>query len=147
LAIDAVDAIVLTHAHLDHSGFIPVLYKQGFRGKVFTHAATASLCGLLWPDSGKIQEEDAKFYRKHQLSRHAEPEPLYDEATATAALRLLQPVEFEQTFGVGDIQFTLQAAGHVLGAASVIAQHGNYRIGFSGDVGRPDDILMHAPEP
>ncbi len=146
LAINEVDAIVLTHAHLDHSGFIPVLYKHGFRGKVFTHAATASLCGLLWPDSGKIQEEDAKFYRKHKLSRHAEPEPLYDEATAQAALKLLQPVEFHQPFQVGDLQFSLQPVGHVLGAASIIAQHHDYRIGFSGDVGRPHDLLMHAPE-
>ena len=147
LAIQDVDAIVLTHAHLDHSGFIPVLYKQGFRGKVYTHAATASLCGLLWPDSGKIQEEDAKFYSKHKLSRHEQPEPLYDEATAQAALKLLQPVEFGQKFQLGDLHFTLQAAGHVLGAASVIAQHNDYRIGFSGDVGRPNDILMHAPQP
>lgn len=146
LGIDAVDAIVLTHAHLDHSGFIPVLYKHGFRGKVFTHAATASLCGLLWPDSGKIQEEDAKFYHKHKLSRHAEPEPLYDEATAQAALKLLQPVEFHHTFQIGDLSFTLQPAGHLLGAASVIVQHHDYRIGFSGDVGRPNDILMHPPE-
>lgn len=146
LGIDAVDAIVLTHAHLDHSGFIPVLYKHGFRGKVFTHAATASLCGLLWPDSGKIQEEDAKFYHKHKLSRHAEPEPLYDEVTAQAALKLLQPVEFHHTFQIGDLSFTLQPAGHLLGAASVIVQHHDYRIGFSGDVGRPNDILMHPPE-
>jgi len=146
LGIDAVDAIVLSHAHLDHSGFIPVLYKHGFRGKVFTHAATASLCGLLWPDSGKIQEEDAKFYHKHKLSRHAEPEPLYDEATAQAALKLLQPVEFHHTFQIGDLSFTLQPAGHLLGAASVIVQHHDYRIGFSGDVGRPNDILMHPPE-
>lgn len=147
LAIQDVDAIVLTHAHLDHSGFIPVLYKQGFRGKVYTHAATASLCGLLWPDSGKIQEEDAKFYSKHKLSRHEQPEPLYDEATAQAALKLLQPVEFDQSFHIGDLHFTLQAAGHVLGAASVIAQHNDYRIGFSGDVGRPNDILMRPPQP
>lgn len=146
LAIDTVDAVILTHAHLDHSGFLPVLYKHGFRGKVITHAATASLCGLLWPDSGRIQEEDAKFYHKHKLSRHANPEALYDEATARAALNLLQPVEFHQLVQVGDLQFTLQPAGHVLGAASVIAQHNDYRIGFSGDVGRPDDILMYAPE-
>jgi len=147
LGINEVDAIVLTHAHLDHSGFIPVLYKHGFRGKVFTHAATASLCGLLWPDSGKIQEEDAKFYGKHKLSRHAQPEPLYDLATAQAALKLLQPVEFDTVFHIGDIQFSLQPAGHVLGAASVIAQHHDYRIGFSGDVGRPNDILMQPPVP
>ena len=66
--LQELDAIVLTHAHLDHSGFIPVLYKQGFRGPVYTHEATARLCNILLPDSGHIQEEDAKFYGKHKIS-------------------------------------------------------------------------------
>ena len=147
MGIQDVDAIVLTHAHLDHSGFIPVLYKHGFRGSVFTHFATARLCGLLWPDSGKIQEEDAKFYHRHKLSRHANPEPLYDEATAEAALKLLQPVDFHQPFQIGDVNFYLNPVGHILGAASIIAEHDGKRIGFSGDVGRPNDILMKPPQP
>ncbi|RUO46499.1 MBL fold metallo-hydrolase RNA specificity domain-containing protein [Pseudidiomarina donghaiensis] len=147
MGIQNVDAIVLTHAHLDHSGFIPVLYKHGFRGPVFTHHATADLCGLLWPDSGRIQEEDAKFYQRHKLSRHQNPEPLYDEATADAALKMLQPVDFKTQFSVGDITFYLNPVGHILGAASVIAEHNGKRIGFSGDIGRPNDILMNPPEP
>ncbi|WP_369742381.1 MBL fold metallo-hydrolase RNA specificity domain-containing protein [Pseudidiomarina sp. PP-1MA] len=147
LGINHVDGVVLTHAHLDHSGFLPVLYREGYRGRVFTHAATAGLCGLLWPDSGKIQEEDAKFYQRHKLSKHQNPEPLYDEATAEAALTLLEPVEFHQPFSIGDIQFSLRPAGHILGAASIIAEADGVRIGFSGDVGRPNDILMMPPEP
>lgn len=76
LGIQDVDAILLTHAHLDHSGFIPVLYRNGFRGPVYTHSATAALCSILWPDSGKIQEEDAKYYAKHRIGRHDAPEAL-----------------------------------------------------------------------
>ncbi|MDX1705722.1 MBL fold metallo-hydrolase [Pseudidiomarina sp.] len=147
LGINKVDAVVLTHTHLDHSGFLPVLYQHGYRGPVYTHHATAELCGLLWPDSGRIQEEDAKFYKKHQLSRHQNPEALYDEATARAALQLFKQVDFYQPFSIGDIEFHLQPAGHLLGAASVIASSSGRRIGFSGDVGRPDDILMRPPEP
>ncbi|MCC5878790.1 MAG: MBL fold metallo-hydrolase [Idiomarina sp.] len=147
LGINHVDGIVLTHAHLDHSGYVPVLYKHGFRGQVWTHAATAALCTVLWPDSGRIQEEDAKYLKKHKLSKHEDPEPLYDEKIAKKALQLLSPVDFKQQFSIGDIDFELQSAGHILGAASVIASHGGKRVGFSGDVGRPDDILMRAPQP
>ncbi|RUO62181.1 MBL fold metallo-hydrolase RNA specificity domain-containing protein [Pseudidiomarina insulisalsae] len=147
LGINEVDAVVLTHAHLDHSGFLPVLYEHGFRGRVYTHHATVGLCQILWPDSGRIQEEDAKFYKKHRLSKHAEPRPLYDEATANAALKLLHGINYDAPFSVGDIQFQLQPAGHILGAASVVAEHQGTRIAFSGDVGRPNDIMMKPPRP
>ena len=147
LGINEVDAIVLTHAHLDHSGFVPVLYSQGFRGRVYAHYGTVGLCQILWPDSGRIQEEDAKFYKKHQLSKHYNPRALYDEATAEQALTLLHGIEYDKRFSVGDIHFYLQPAGHILGAASVIAEHDGVRIGFSGDVGRPHDILMQPPRP
>ncbi|RUO25738.1 MBL fold metallo-hydrolase [Aliidiomarina minuta] len=147
LGIDDVDAVVLTHAHLDHSGFVPVLHKHGYRGPVWAHRATSSLCSILWPDSGRIQEEDAKYFSRHKLSKHENPEPLYDEATAQAALKLLRSVEFSQKFAVGDIEFEMLPAGHLLGAACVIASSGGKRVGFSGDVGRPQDILMKPPQP
>ncbi len=146
LDLKSLDAIVLTHAHLDHSGFIPALYKQGFRGRVYTHQATISLCSILLPDSGHIQEDDAKFYGKHKISRHENPEPLYDKATAEACLSLFQAVEFDEEFSVGDIDLVLQSAGHILGAASVILKADGKCIGFSGDVGRPDDMLMYPPK-
>jgi len=145
--IQKLDAIVLTHAHLDHSGFIPAIYKQGYRGPVYTHQATASLCSILLPDSGHIQEEDAKFYGKHKISKHTNPEPLYDKVTAQASLSLFKTVNFEQEFSVGDINIHLQSAGHILGAASVILKANGKTIGFSGDVGRPNDIIMYPPKP
>ncbi len=141
------DAIVLTHAHLDHSGFIPALYKQGYRGPVYTHHATASLCTILLVDSGHIQEDDAKFYGKHKISRHKNPEPLYDKATAQASLSLFQPVNFEETFSIGDIEVYLQSVGHILGAASVILSADGKHVGFSGDVGRSNDSIMYPPKP
>ncbi|WP_404389800.1 MBL fold metallo-hydrolase [Pseudoalteromonas phenolica] len=82
LNINELDGIVLTHAHLDHSGFIPAIYKQGYRGPVYTHSATLGLCSILLPDSGHIQEDDAKFYSLHKLSKHETPKPLYDKQTA-----------------------------------------------------------------
>ncbi len=147
LDLKSLDAIILTHAHLDHSGFIPALYKQGFRGNIYTHQATISLCSILLPDSGHIQEDDAKFYGKHKISRHENPEPLYDKATAQACLSLFQAVEFDEPFSIGDMDIVLQSAGHILGAASVIIKADGKRIGFSGDVGRPDDIIMYPPKP
>ncbi len=143
----SLDAVVLTHAHLDHSGYLPVLYKRGYRGPVYCHPATRELCGILLADSGHLQEEDARYYAKHKLSKHAQPEPLYDRETAQACMELFRPVEFEQPFEVGGIQFRLQPAGHILGAASVISECDGTRIGFSGDVGRPDDIFMPPPKP
>ncbi|MCC5856359.1 MAG: MBL fold metallo-hydrolase [Idiomarina sp.] len=147
LGINDVDAVILTHAHLDHSGYLPVLYRHGYRGPVYTHPATAALCGVLWPDSGKIQEEDAKYYAKHKLSRHESPEPLYDAEIARKALTLLRPLEFSVPLKLGKLTITLNPVGHILGAASVVIDDGNHRLAFSGDVGRFNDILMQPPAP
>lgn len=145
--IDKLDAVVLTHAHLDHSGYIPVLYQKGYRKPVYTHHATKALCSILLPDSGHIQEEDARYYSRHKLSRHESPLPLYDRATAERSLELLEGVEFGQSFKVGEITLHLQPAGHILGAGSLIVEAEGKRVGFSGDVGRPNDMLMAPPEP
>lgn len=147
LDIANLDAVVLTHAHLDHSGYIPVLYKHGFRGAVYTHHATKALCDILLPDSGHIQEEDARYYGRHKIGKHAHPEPLYDLATAQASLSLFKTVDFNEPIRVGDIECYLQPAGHILGAASIIVESEGKRVGFSGDVGRTDDILMYPPAP
>jgi len=143
--IEKLDAVVLTHAHLDHSGYIPVLHKNGYRKPVFTHYATKDLCSILLPDSGHIQEEDAKYLVKHRLSKHENPQALYTRREAEQSLKLFRGVDFEETFSVGDIQCRLQSAGHILGAASIILEAEGKRIGFSGDVGRPDDVFMRPP--
>lgn len=143
--IDSLDAVILTHAHLDHSGYLPVLYKLGFRGPVYTHHATKELCHILLADSGHIQEEDARYYSRHKLGKHAHPEALYDRKTADACMSLFHSIEFDERITIGDIGFHLQPAGHILGAASIILEAENKRIGFSGDVGRFDDVLMKQP--
>ncbi|MFV8783292.1 MBL fold metallo-hydrolase RNA specificity domain-containing protein [Microbulbifer sp. SA54] len=139
--------IVLTHAHLDHSGYIPRLYQLGYRGPVICHPATADLCSILLPDAGHIQEEDAHFYQRHQLGKHAHPQPLYTGDTAEQCLSLFETVEFGQPFKIGSATIHLQPAGHILGAGSAIVNADGKRVGFSGDVGRPDDIIMHPPSP
>ena len=145
--IDKLDAVLLTHAHLDHSGYIPALYKMGYRGPVYTQHATRDLCTILLADSGHIQEEDAKYLGKHKKSKHEVPEPLYDRSTAEASVKLFQAINFDETVEVGDIRFYLQPAGHILGAASIIVEAEGKRIAFSGDVGRFDDVLMRPPRP
>ncbi|MBM7456819.1 metallo-beta-lactamase family protein [Oceanisphaera litoralis] len=147
LDLRKLDAIVLTHAHLDHSGYIPVLYRQGYRGPVYCHPATRALCGILWPDSGHLQEEDAKFYGRHKLGKHEKPEPLYDRKTAEKSLALLQPLEFGRPLEIGPLKLQLQPAGHILGAGSLILEAEGKRVGFSGDVGRPNDLFMRPPQP
>ncbi len=147
LDVDSLDAVVLTHAHLDHSGYIPVLYHKGYRKPVYTHHATKALCDILLPDSGYIQEQDAKYYARHKLSKHKTPRPLYDRTCAEQSLELFETVAFGETFTVGDITLRLQSAGHILGAGSLIVEAEGKRVGFSGDVGRPNDILMCPPEP
>lgn len=147
LGIENVDAVVLTHAHLDHSGYVPVLYKHGYRGPVYSHAATLELCQVLWADSGRIQEEDAKYLGKHRLSKHEKPEPLYTEEDALKAYKLCRPLAFHQPLMIGDISVELSPVGHILGAASVVVSANGKRVGFSGDVGRNTDLLMQPPAP
>ncbi|MEX2366737.1 MAG: MBL fold metallo-hydrolase, partial [Pseudohongiellaceae bacterium] len=142
---NTLDAVLLTHAHLDHSGYIQRLYQQGYRGPIYTHSATSALCGILLPDSGHIQEEDARFLGRHKLSKHENPEPLYDQRTAELSLELFEPLIFGEPLQIGDISVTFQPAGHILGAASIIVETEGKRVGFSGDVGRPEDILMYPP--
>lgn len=148
VAASAVDAVVLTHAHLDHSGYLPLLARQGFGGPVHCTAGTRDLCGILLPDSGHLQEEDASFLNRHQLSRHQPALPLYTRLDAVHSLRLLKAHPLHKPFEpLPGWRARFLGAGHILGAASVLLEVGGRRILFSGDLGRPDDPLMPPPEP
>ena len=142
-----IDAIVLTHAHLDHSGFIPKLVQLGFRGRVHCSSATRDLCGLLLPDCGRLLEEEADYANRHGFSKHRPALPLYTEQDAQAALERFTPRGFDEGFEpIPDVRVLLRRAGHLLGAASVRVEWDRRSILFSGDLGRGNDLLMQAPE-
>jgi metallo-beta-lactamase family protein len=141
-----IDAVVLTHAHLDHSGYLPLLVKNGFRGRIYCSEATFDLCKIILPDSGHLQEEEANYANRHAFSKHEHAEPLYDEADALRALDHFTPVPFDTLFSpASGMTVQLHRAGHILGAAIVAVQADGTTITFSGDLGRPHDPLMVAP--
>ncbi|PTT91965.1 MBL fold metallo-hydrolase, partial [Pelomonas sp. HMWF004] len=141
-------AVVLTHAHIDHSGYLPRLVDQGFRGKVYATPATVELCRLLLPDSGHLQEEEADFANRHGFSKHAPALPLYTEDSARRALRLFEPREFGKSFEpLPGLDACFSHAGHILGAASVRLSCRASSILFSGDLGRQDDLVLKPPAP
>ncbi len=144
---DQIHAVLLTHAHLDHSGYLPLLAREGFAGHVHATPGTRDLCRILWPDSGHIQEEDAAFANRHGFSKHAPALPLYTRQDALDALPLLKAVEFGKTITpIPGWKATFSPAGHILGASSILLQVAGRRILFSGDLGRPDDLVMSPPD-
>lgn len=144
----ALDAVLLTHAHIDHSGYLPAVVRDGLRGPVFCTSPTLELCKLLLPDSARIQEEDAAYANRKGYSKHHPALPLYTEEDADRALARLKAVRFGEAVRLDtDVNATWSHAGHILGAASVLVQAGSQRILFSGDLGRYDDLLMQAPSP
>ncbi len=142
-----IDAVVLTHAHLDHSGALPLLVREGYRGPVYTTRATNELCGLLLPDSGHLQEADAEFANRHKSTKHQTALPLYTEEDALRALKLFKPIDFDEPMTLGPLQLRLRGAGHILGASSAELRHGEHTLLMSGDIGRPDDLMMKPPVP
>jgi metallo-beta-lactamase family protein len=142
-----IDAVVLSHAHLDHSGWLPVLVKQGFKGPVYASPATRDLAEVLLLDSAHLQEEDARRANRGGWSRHQPALPLYTVADAKRALARIVAVPAGRGVRVGDVRITLSPAGHLLGAMSVSLVAGGRTLVYSGDLGRDDDLLMPAPEP
>jgi metallo-beta-lactamase family protein len=139
-----IDAVVLTHAHLDHCGWIPRLVKEGFRGPIYATPSTIDLCGILLPDSGHLQEEDAAFYNKKKKSKHDPALPLYTEEEAQKCLQYFRPVPFGQTQQVDPgFSFRFVAAAHILGSSMAevtLAVNGQTRrLLFTGDIGRVHD--------
>lgn len=142
----SIDTVLLTHAHIDHSGYLPALVRDGFRGQIHCTSATAELCGLLLPDSGRLQEEEARYARRKRYSRHAKPLPLYTEKDAKAALDRLHHVPFDRDIELGGgISARFVPAGHLLGAAQIRLQIAGRAVHFSGDIGRPADPMMRPP--
>lgn len=143
----AIDAVILTHAHIDHSGYLPLLVKNGFAGKVYCTKATQSLCGIMLPDSGYLQEEEANRANKYGYSKHKPALPLYTVEDAQKCLKQLVGCDFDRdiTSIHPDIFFHFKRAGHILGAATVSLKYGDTKIVFSGDLGRLRDPLMFPP--
>ncbi|MBM4294145.1 MAG: MBL fold metallo-hydrolase [Deltaproteobacteria bacterium] len=149
----AVDAVVLSHAHIDHSGNIPNLVKQGFRGKIVCTTATTALCGAMLLDSGHIQEEDVEYVNR-QRRKYGEPpvEPIYTQEDAAEALQYFEGIGYDRPYRLGPgITLTLYDAGHMLGSAIVALdfQPGkggpNRRLVFTGDLGRPHLPILRDP--
>jgi len=141
-----VESVVLTHAHIDHSGYLPRFVKQGFRGRVFCSDATAALCRLLLPDAGHLQEEEARYANKHGFSKHKPALPLFTVEDARTALAHLEPLPFghEARLAAGT-SLRLLPAGHILGASIVRIESEGRTLVFSGDLGRCEDLMMRPP--
>lgn len=148
-----ISAIVLTHAHLDHCGFLPRLVSQGFRGRVFCTPGTKDLCRIVLPDSARIQEEDAEQANRNGYSKHTPALPLYTENDALHALTLLQPVGYERPVPVANgVEVEFLNAGHLLGSAYARVRTADHTVLFGGDLGRfgrpvlPDPSMVDSAE-
>ena len=144
---DSIDAVVLTHAHLDHVGYLPRLVAKGFRGRIHCTAGTADLCRLVLPDAGRIQEEDARQANRHGYSKHHPALPLYTESDAQRALTQLQPHGYQRPVEVAPgLVVEFAPAGHLLGSSYVVARlDGAGTILFGGDLGRYGRPVLRDP--
>lgn len=148
----SIDAVMLTHAHIDHIGFLPAIVKHGFRGPIYCTKATADLAGILLPDTGHLQEEEAKWANKKGYSKHKPAKPLFTEDDARDVLQYLKPVDYGQHFEPApNVRGKFRDTGHILGAGFLDLKSTNgessRKIVFSGDVGRPVDSILRAPVP
>lgn len=147
VAASRIDAVVLTHAHLDHSGYLPRLIKEGFRGPIFATSGTIDLAKLILLDSAHLQEKDAEFANRRGYSVHKPALPLYGVDDVQRTIPLFREIEPHQTTELpGGIKLTLHRAGHIIGAASAELRWAGGSILFSGDLGRYTDLVMAAPE-
>jgi metallo-beta-lactamase family protein len=145
-----IQAVLLTHAHLDHSGYLPLLVKNGFKGPVYCTKATRDLCGLLLPDSGYLQEEEAELANRRGFSKHKPAKPLYTEADARRSLKSFEVIDWKKMYAITHhsqrMEFSFHPAGHLLGAASIVLKSGSNSIAFSGDLGRKVDPITRDPD-
>ncbi|MBU0555972.1 MAG: MBL fold metallo-hydrolase [Alphaproteobacteria bacterium] len=143
----SINAVILTHAHLDHSGYLPRLVRDGFRGRIYATAATRDVAALILKDSGYLNEKDADFLNRIGATRHKPALPLYGVGDAERAIESFTPVQFSKSTELpGGARVTFRHAGHILGAATADIEWGGQRIVFSGDLGRYSDPFMLDPE-
>ncbi len=147
----SIDAVFLSHSHIDHSGNIPTLIKNGFRGTIYATQATCDLCSIMLPDSGHLQERDVEFVNKKRAREGKKPfEPLYTSEEAKQALSYFQPISYEQTFRLDhDIETVYHDAGHILGSAmiemDITCDDTTKKVVYSGDIGRPNQPILRDP--
>jgi metallo-beta-lactamase family protein len=141
-----IDAVILTHAHIDHSGYLPLLIKNGFTGKIYSTDGTRDLCSILLPDSGHLQEEEAALANKYGYSKHHPALPLYTQEDGMNALNFFETVPFQRQRQLTDhFSFQFLPAGHIIGASLVRIQYKNFSLLFTGDMGRLHDPVMQPP--
>ena len=145
----SLDAVLITHAHIDHTGYLPRLVRQGFHGPVYCSRGTADLLKIMLPDSGRLQEEEADYRNRHKLTKHDPALPLYTEKDAFAALELLRPVanSGDSIEVAPGIQGSFRIAGHILGSSLVLLEVDGQRVLFSGDLGHYDQPIIRDPTP
>jgi metallo-beta-lactamase family protein len=147
----SIDAVVITHAHVDHVGFLPALVRDGYAGPVHATRSTCDLAGIVLPDSGRLQEEEAAYANRKGYSKHRPALPLFTEADAHTSLRSLRPIAFDdETTVAPGVHLTLRPAGHILGSATAalrLDQASGHTVLFSGDLGRPTHPLLTPPAP
>ena len=143
----SIDAVVLTHAHLDHCGYLPRLVKEGFSGPIYSSPATIDVARLVLLDSAHLQEKDSEFANRHRFSRHRPALPLYRVEDASRALEQFDPIIFHEKRDIGNgVELLFRRAGHILGAATAELHVEGRALVFSGDLGRYDDPIMVDPE-
>jgi metallo-beta-lactamase family protein len=152
----AINAVLITHAHIDHTGYLPRLVRQGFHGPVYCSRGTADLLKIMLPDAGRLQEEDADYRNRHKLTKHEPALPLYTEKDAFAALKLVEPVSNmgEPVQVAPDIRATFRISGHILGSSLVLLElegetqdRPATRVLFSGDLGHYGQPIIRDPMP